>query len=229
MKVITGMLAALLLLGSVTAGEARECVYKKGEARWDIKTSVPSGALSQTITRINLQSLMDLHNPKLTKAQKAAIANNRWQQDVALQGIAGDGLYLMEGDIIGVQGYLYRARCQRDGDYHLEIGGSDANGHKCLIVEVPDPHQVHNKRLRAKVKSVIQTVDALPSSVFNGKSEPLPVEVTGQLFLDAPHIRKGKGKKKPDPSGGRGTKFNGKNCATNVWEIHPITDFKVEE
>ena len=118
--------------------------------------------------------------------------------------------------MIRVTGFLYRVRCQKDGDYHLEIGSEAVRGSPCLIVEVPDPNQVSNPKLKDDVIRVREAVEQLDPSIFTGHPhiDPVPVSITGQLFLDAPHLtHAGVG------GGGRGTG----HCATNVWEIHPIT------
>jgi hypothetical protein len=49
-------------------------------------------------------------------------------------------------------------------------------------------------------------------------SPAVPVKITGQFFIDAHHISAG------NPGGNGGTK----HCATNVWEIHPVTDIEVQ-
>jgi hypothetical protein len=221
MKRIAVWVSVLFIAALGQSALARDCDFVEGEARWKIKTSVPAGALKQKVKRIDLRALVDLKNPKLTAVQKKAIASKLWPQDVTVGNAS-----LQEGDIVSVEGFLYRSRCQKDGDYHFEIGTSSTTGKSCFIVEVPDPGQVRDRALRDLVKQVRQKLDGFPSGIFNGKSAPLPVKVTGQFFLDSQHLRRDNPKtgKKADPSGGRGTKFNGKNCATNVWEIHPVTD-----
>jgi len=221
MKRIAVWVSVLFIAALGQPALARDCHFVEGEARWKIKTSVPAGALRRKVKPTDLRALMGLKNPKLTAAQKKAIASKPRTQGVTV----GDDS-LQEGEIVSVEGFLYRARCQKDGDYHLEIGTSSTTGKSCLIVEVPDPGQVRDRALRDLVKQVRQKLDGFPSGIFNGKSAPLPVKVTGQFFLDSQHLRRDNPKtgKKADPSGGRGTKFNGKNCATNVWEIHPVTD-----
>jgi hypothetical protein len=221
MRITIPRVAALALFLLCQSALARECIYEKGEARWEIKTGLPAGALNRDARTIDLQALMDLENPHLTAAQKGAIADQRWSEKITIGSKS-----LREGDLVTVAGFLYHARCQTDGDYHLEIGTSSSSGRRCLIVEVPDPGQVPNRSLRRLVTRVRGRLDKLPSRIFTGKGNPISVTVTGQLFLDSQHLRRDNPKtgKKGDPSGGRGTKFNGKNCATNVWEIHPMTE-----
>ncbi len=96
--------------------------------------------------------------------------------------------------MISVEGFLYRARCQKDGDYHLEIGTVDRKrGADCLVAEVPDPGQIKNDaELKARVTMVREKLDTLPSGIFTGKGDfrAVPMKITGQLFLDAHHIQR---------------------------------------
>jgi hypothetical protein len=199
---------------------ARDCNFVKGEERWGIKTSVVAGALDRDPTPISLESLMDAANPPLTQQQKRAIAKRLWAGHVTLEKTEGGSVVSREGNTIVVDGFLYRARCQKDGDYHLEIGTlNNKKNSPCLIVEAPDPDQAQDSALKARLKNVRQALNTLPSGIFTGSAatKPVHVKITGQLFLDAPHIRES------DPSGGRGTK----HCATNIWEIHPVTALEV--
>jgi len=117
--------------------------------------------------------------------------------------------------MISVEGFLYRARCQKDGDYHLEIGVRSTSRTQCLIVEAPDPDEIEDEALKARVAKVRETLDTLDPGLFSGAADTtsVPVKITGQFFLDAYHIGG------TDPSGHRGTG----HCAANVWEIHPLT------
>lgn len=210
-------LAASVLLFSVQTALARNCAFVKGEERWGIKTSVKAGALDHDATKITLESLMDAANPPLTKPQKTAIEKRLWAGHVTLQKSTGGNIVSREGDMISVEGFLYRARCQKDGDYHLEIGTENKKGSPCFIVEAPDPGQIKDDGLKDSVTDVRKTLDKLPPGIFTGKAAPVHVQISGQLFLDAPHIQE------HDASGGRGTK----HCATNIWEIHPVTNLQV--
>jgi hypothetical protein len=210
--------AALTIFVSQSA-IARTCPFKKGEDRWKIKTTVSDDALDRAVRALSLESLMDTLNPPLTKNQRSALAGKLWAGKIIVEGKNGEDVSLTEGSMVSVEGFLYRARCQPDGDYHLEIGIVNKKGvPHCLVVEVPDPGQIKkNSELKSRVTNVRETLDGLPAGIFTGKSDPVSVKITGQLFLDAHHIQKN------DPGGGRGTK----HCATNVWEIHPITGLDV--
>jgi hypothetical protein len=213
-----GLIFVLVLgLASSWAASARDCNFQNGEDRWSIKTSVPSGALTQEVKEVDLQSLIDSPNPILSQKQKAAIANRRWAGRLSVSDKEGNDISLKEGDMISVEAFLYRARCQKDGDFHLEIGVTDKKGSHCLIVEVPDPEETAEDGLKERVVGVRQALDSLDQGIFSGTASAVPVKITGQFFLDAHHIGAG------DPGGNRGTK----HCATNVWEIHPVTDLEV--
>lgn len=213
-----GLFALILSNGASLAQHA--CNFEEGEDRWGIKTSLPDGALDQTVREVSLESLIDSANPALSAAQKKAIADRRWAGRLAISDKAGEHTSLKEGDIISVEGFLYRARCQHDGDYHLEIGTSDNKSSPCLIVEAPDPSQVSDQELKNRISEVRRVLDTLDAGIFTGaaSAKPVAMKVTGQFFLDAHHIGKG------NPGGNRGTH----HCATNVWEIHPITILEVQ-
>jgi hypothetical protein len=208
-------LAAVLLIARPAA--ARECQYENGEARWPIKTSVPQDAAQGQV--IDLASLLALKNTALTKVQIAVIEKQRWDRSVTVKDSSGSDVTVKEGDIITVDAYVYRARCQKDGDYHIEIGAGKARSSKCLIVELPDPDEIKDATLEDMVASARNKLESLDSSVFasHATKPPIKVQITGQLFYDAPHYRAN------DPSGGRGTVLNsGRNCASNLWELHPV-------
>ena len=220
MKKITLWIALIALALVNQPSLARDCGFQNGEDRWVIKTTVPNGALDQRVQEINLESLIDSTNPTLSKQQKNAIADRRWSGRLAVSDKAGDHASLKEGDMISVEGFLYRARCQKDGDYHLEIGTVNKKGSPCLIVEAPDPNEVNDDALKARVTKVRDTLDSLDPGILTGAANAklVAVKITGQFFVDAHHIGGG------DPGGGRGTK----HCATNVLEIHPVTGIEVQ-
>lgn len=205
------------LLSSVAL--ARNCQYEKGEERWEVKTSVPSIDALSTPHTVDLASLIALKNPPMTKQEKKAIEDKLWDGSATVKDASGNDLTLREGDIITVTGYVYRARCQRDGDFHVEIGAGKTRSSKCIIVEVPDPGQIKDTKLRALVSGARDALAQMDPSVYRSKPKKMPIKATftGQLFLDAPHYRKN------DPSGGRGSLlFSGRHCAANLWEIHPV-------
>lgn len=198
---------------------ARNCQYEKGEERWAVKTWVPSFDAISSPHTVDLASLIALKNPPMTKQEKKAIEDKLWDGTAKVKGTSGNELTLHEGDIITVTGYVYRARCQQDGDFHVEIGAGRTRSSKCIIVEVPDPDQIKDAKLKALVSGARDALAQMDPSVYQSKPKKNPFKATfpGQLFLDAPHYRKA------DPSGGRGSLlFSGRHCAANLWEIHPV-------
>jgi hypothetical protein len=200
-------------------GLARDCNFITAEDRQGIKNSVRNGALNQTPQVISLESLMDNANPQLSRAQKRALDNRRWGGRLIVSKNDGDSVTLRDGDMITVEGFLYHGRCQKDGDWHLEIGTVNRRGSPCLIVESPDPDRIDDGDLKALAKQVREVIDRLPAGIFarQASGPPVRVSITGPLFLDVRHIQANR------PGGGRGTGL----CATNVWEVHPITDLTV--
>ena len=198
---------------------ARNCQYEKGEERWQVKTSVEAVDAVPNARAVDLASLVALKNPPMTKEEIKAIDTRLWTGSATVKDASGNEIELHEGDIITVTGYVYRVRCQRDGDFHMEIGAGATRKSKCMIVEVPDPEQIQNAQLRTLVSSARDGLAQMDSSVYQSmpKKRPIKATITGQLFLDAPHYRK------TDPCGGRGTLLVSKrHCASNLWEIHPV-------
>lgn len=112
---------------------ARDCQYEKGEERWAVKNSVPAPQSATQGKPIDLASLIGLKNPVLIKTQIHSIEGELWSGAVAAKDRAGHDVMVREGDIVTVDAYVYRARCQKDGDYHIEIGAS-----KTRSGEMPD-------------------------------------------------------------------------------------------
>ena len=190
---------------------ARNCQYRKGEKRWDIKTTVQSLDAIQSTRKVDLASLIALGNPPMTKNEIKSIEKTLWSGSVTVKDENGNVIELHEGDIITVTGYVYRARCQQDGDFHVAIGAGKTRKSQCLIVEVPDPEQIEDAQLKDLVTGARDALARMDSSVYQSypKKNPVQATVTGQLFLDAPHYRKS------DASGGRGSLLASKrHCAS---------------
>lgn len=220
MKLLVLVGVLMLWFATTSAASAITCQFESGEQRWNIKTSLRSGPDAH-VRAVALRSLIALPNPDV---DAASIETSRWTGSVSAQDDAGHALTLHEGDLVTVTGYLYRARCRTDGDYHMEIGVSPARRNaRCLIVEVPDPSQIPDHQLRTLIRRARDDLESMGSSVFasHARARPLQVTVTGQLFLDESHHRSA------DPSGGRGTLLDsGRHCASNLWEVHPV--FRIE-
>lgn len=203
-RLIASLYAMLLIAGGSPA--AQGCNFISGEARWPIKTSIPATVELASATAIDVQAVIDLSNPRLTPAQRADLQDNRLVHSVRIDGHA-----FHEGDIVSVEGYLYRTKCEHDGDYHVEIGSTPTRTAKgCLIVEIPDPDQIAAADLR---EAVTAARSALEADAHEWELDQQRVRVVGQLFLDESHAEATSG------GGGRGTA----RCARHLWEIHPVT------
>jgi hypothetical protein len=117
----------------------------------------------------------------LSQKQNLAIANRRWAGRLTVSDKDGDDISLKEGDMISVEAFLRRARCQKDGDFHLEISVTDKKGAHCLIVEVPDPEEIGDDTLKERVVQVRQVLDSLGQDIFSATAASVPVKVTGQF------------------------------------------------
>ena len=203
------ILSIILIFMSVSVAQTSE--LNPGIERWSIKTSLP--AKSKKVT-LPLNELLALSNPIESYSSKE-YGKKRIPTEVQ-KG-------LKEGDIVTTRGYLHLIALEndnvnhRDGDYHIQIRNSPEWKDSCLIVEAPCSEErfVKDKELRAKCKVVR---DFIREKFLKGK-EPgagnvmdhkMYVEITGQLFFDAPHL-------KGNPRGKKGMK------SYTCWEIHPVT------
>lgn len=197
---------------NVSTGQTTE--LNPGVARWNIKTSLPKKSNKMTIP---LTELLALNNPiESYSAKEYGVKRipNKVQKG------------LKEGDIVTTRGYLHLVALEndsknhRDGDYHVQIRNTAEWKDSCLIVEVPNPDArfVSDEKLREKCKVVR---DFIKEKFLKGK-EPgagnimehkMYVEITGQLFFDASHL-------KGSPRGKKGMK------SYTCWEIHPVTAIK---
>jgi len=214
-RALLGLSLIVFWLTLARAASSHTCEFEKGEARWPIKTSVPSGSDLTKAAEVDLSAFLALANLDLDASQRAALQDERLSDPVT---IAGKEIH--EGDIISFDAFLYRSRCQKDGDYHLEVGTSATrDGASCVIVEIPDPEEISDPQLRAVVQRARDTLetDYADSEARHSDTEPPRVHIVGQLFYDDVHSRPN------EPGGGRGTLLDsGRHCATNLWEIHPV-------
>ncbi|MCL5029233.1 MAG: hypothetical protein M1480_09475 [Bacteroidetes bacterium] len=201
-----------LIFMSVCIGQQKE--LNPGVERWSIKTSLPKKSNKMTIT---LSELLALDNP--IKSYSSREYGAKRIPNTVQKG-------LKEGDIVTSRGYLHLVALEndnvnhRDGDYHIQVRNTEEWKDSCLIVEVPYPDArfVANENLRAKCRVVR---DFIKEKFLKGK-EPgaanvmdhkMYVEITGQLFFDASHL-------KGNPRGKKGMK------SYTCWEIHPVTAIK---
>jgi hypothetical protein len=206
-------LCALFLLLSLVppALSQPSCPHKTGVARWVIKTSVPNQ--TARAAPVELASLLTMPNPTLDKRTLKQMQTVRLAHPFEFQS-EGGAVTLQEGDKVRITGRVVGVACDTDGDIHLSIATQGAS--RCLIVEVPDPGQVHNGALKGLVRTERKTVLGYLSN--GAPSEDVSFE--GQLFIDTDHLARAQmGKVGKAAGGGRG---KGK-CAVNVWEVHPVT------
>ncbi len=183
---------------------------KPGVERWPVKTSAHE--MHETPRDVPFDSLILLADPPGVKK------NDPRYQDAFVPTFQ-NSLHLEEGAMVRVNGWLHLIAYETDGDFHIQISGSESSGDHCLIVEVPYPSYVKSapnlRNVCASVRSyikkhILKGKDPSPSGTVLKKA--VSVSVTGQLFYDDSHVGdKPRGKK-------------GMHAAT-LWEIHPVTAF----
>lgn len=201
-----------LICLSVCAAQSTE--LNPGVARWNIKTSLPKKLNKVTLP---LRELLSLDNPIESYSVKEY--GNKRIPNAVQKG-------LKEGDIVTTRGYLHLialendSRYHRDGDYHIQIRTTPEWKDSCLIVEVPYPNErfVKDDKLREKVRVAREFIKekflrGKEPGAGNVMNHKMYVEITGQLFFDAPHL-------KGHPRGKKGMK------SYTCWEIHPVTAIK---
>ena len=202
--------AVLLALGlSVATGQKPA---HPGVERWPVKTSLPDHpGKAKTVALADLLSFVDPDvSPKVTK-NDARFKKERIP-------LFSNSLGIHEGELITTTGWLHLIAGESDGDYHIQISASAADGNNCIIVEVPnpDPAYVADAALRPKferVRTFLKTktlANKEPSSAGSVMAHPPFVQVTGQLFYDDSHVG-------DPPRGKKGMK------AATLWELHPVT------
>jgi len=206
-RVINLIVVIIFLTTGTAYAEQAGCSATPGKeiSRWAIKTSVVNPA-SKPIP-IKLGYLMELDNPPVDKAMRKQLLTGRLARQPRGK--------VKEGDIVMIEGYLQRAHCSADDDdYHVEISTSPTSN-DCFIVEIPNGRYMkasYNKQADAGRKII--------RDMFGGRKPhgtldtPIKVHVMGSLFYDSQHYSK----KNPQGGGRRGTN----QCATNLWEIHPV-------
>src|ERR1035437_1951751 len=184
--------------------------YGRGVERWSKKTSVPDGTNFSKAAPAALTDLLALPDaPVVTHDDKR-------YQSARIPAQAGD--QFPEGKLITTTGWLHLVAGETDGDYHIQISGSDSTGDQCLIVEVPNPEPkfTASADLQPKFAAVRDFIKAKmlagknPSTGGSVMQHPVYVTVSGILFYDASHVG-------DQPRGKKGMK------AATLWELHPVT------
>ena len=214
MRIGNFLSAVLISLICLSVCGAQTTQLNPGIARWNIKTSLPKKTNRVTIP---LTELLSLDNPIGSYSSKE-YGNKRFPNTVQ-RG-------LKEGDIVTTRGYLHLIALEndnvhhRDGDYHIQIRTTPEWKDSCLIVEVPYPNErfVKDEKLREKVRVVREFIKekflrGKEPGAGNVMDHKMYVEISGQLFFDASHL-------KGNPRGKKGMK------SYTCWEIHPVTAIK---
>jgi hypothetical protein len=195
MKRAALFLSLLLSYGLTAANVARGAEFTPGKARWIIKTTVLDEANVEQGKFVAYDDLVKLANPQDVKR------NDSRFQETRIPAFENT-LEVKEGDILTTRAWLHLVAPEDDGDYHIQISGSRDSQESCMVVEVPVPDErfVSSDTLRPHVKQVREFVDkrllaGKPSNHPGSKRKmmhPPFVEVTGQLFYDDAHVRKGR-------------------------------------
>jgi hypothetical protein len=206
-------LACICLAMTAAASAAPLPCLKPGTERWPIKTSLPPGAKTQSMTLADALAL-----PPLTNVAK---------DDPAYQGKRITDQPVKEDKLVTISGWLYLVAFEADDcDFHIQISPqprTSANpptkDDNCIIVEVPSGQ--YATEISAQVEGVRQWVidnllgKAAPKiGTVHVMQHPVYVTVTGALFYDDAHVYE------KDGSTGRGKK--GMESKT-LWELHPVT------
>ncbi len=138
------------------------------------------------------------------------------------RNIPGSKPMAMEKLKVKMKAYVLAFKRDPDNDLHVQIGDA-AKPYKQtqVIVEIPPGAEYCEGR-----SNLMDLMRADGGQRLTGNyvfREPPLVEVTGYLFLDAFHIRRGSSDYCTD-SGGRGIKNRLKaSPVRGLWEIHPVT------
>ena len=196
-------------------GASLPCI-QPGTERWPVKTSLPAGAPTKTMTLADALNLS-----KLTELTDVAKDDKRYQNTRILDQP------VKEDTLVTISGYLYLVGFESDDcDFHIQISPQPRTSTNpatkddtCIIVEVPSGQyatgiadQVEGVRqwvidnLLGKTEPKIGSVHVMDHPVY--------VTVTGALFYDDAHTYLANG------GTGRGKKGMESNT---LWELHPVT------
>jgi hypothetical protein len=201
-----------LTFASAARGASLPCI-KPGVERWLVKTSLPPGANTKTMT---LQDALNL--PRL-----AGVATN----DPRFQSARITGQPVNEDTLVTISGWLYLVGFESDDcDFHIQISpeprtstNPPTKDDNCMIVEIPSGQYATSIAVQADglrqwvVDNLLQKTQPKIGSV-HVMAHPVFVTVTGALFYDDSHAYLA------DGGTGRGKK--GMESKT-LWELHPVT------
>ena len=128
----------------------------------------------------------------------------------------------IETQVVTLKGFLMAAKLDGDNDIHTQIAGDATWNSPQLVVEVPPGADYCPAR--EKVWSLIANDAAGKPGTEHVMLKPVPITVTGYVFVDAFHLNPGK--PPCQDNGGRGIskKIGNKNVdkVQGIWEIHPV-------
>lgn len=209
---MAALAGACFLFAATTHAAPLPCV-KKGKERWPIKTTLPAGAKSVTMTlddALNLQVLADV------KTDDPRYQENRIMDQP-----------VKEDKLVTISGYLYLVAFESDDcDFHIQISPKPltlttkpTTDDNSMIVEAPSGK--YATTISDQVEAVRQwVIDNLLAKTpprtgsIHVMQHVVYVTVTGALFYDDAHAERANG------STGRGKK--GLESKT-LWELHPVT------
>ena len=199
-------------VGISAIGASLPCI-QPGIERWPVKTSLPPGAPTKTMT---LADALDL--PKLMNVAKddPRYASTRIMDQP-----------VKEDTLVTISGWLYLVGFESDDcDFHIQISPQPRTSadpptkdDNCIIVEVPSGQYATG--IADRVEGVRQwVIDNLLGKTapkigsVHVMRHPVYVTVTGALFYDDAHEYLATG------GTGRGKKGMESNT---LWELHPVT------
>lgn len=207
---LASYLGFCLLCAATAHADPLPCV-KHGVERWPVKTTLPSGATTTTMTLDHALSL-----PRLTDVKK---------DDPRYQATRIADQPVKEDQQVTISGYLYLVAFESDDcDFHIQISpkpltSAPTKDDNSMIVEVPAGEYATSissevegvrqwviDRLLAKTPPRMGSVHVMQHTVY--------VTVTGALFYDDAHVYL------PDGTTGRGKKGL---ASKTLWELHPLT------
>ena len=176
--------------------------------RWSIKTKPHT---LEHPRNISLADLIDMTDPPDVSM------NDKRYEETLIPHFENKNK-LNEGDLVTTNGYIHLVAYEdNDQEFHIQISESPTNGDNCFIVEVPDPANVDDAKLKQKYEAVRNFIKEKilfgkePNKSGNVISGQPFVSVTGQLFFDDAHTHN-------QIRGKKGMHSN------SLWEIHPIVD-----
>jgi hypothetical protein len=215
--------AVLALLAIVPAANAQSC-NGPGTERWAIKVSLPASPNLDKPKSVSLNDLLILEDPK-------GVTHNDPRYDKSRIPAFTNSLNVKEGDILQTTGWLYLVATEPDCDYHIQISNQPRTttdkptpSDDCVVIEAPKPDFVDDPDLKQRTSAIRDYIKTKmlrnkePSTRGSVMIHPVCVRVSGQLFYDDAHLK---------ANGGKETRGKKGMLSHTLWELHPLTDFKI--